>query len=72
MVAWELKLITAVFYNGIEKAEPYLVVRNCQSKDKDAVFTFIDRLVESDKETIAKFDNIVLYTNGPTLEFKNR
>ena len=60
------------FYNGSEKAKPYLVVSNCQNEDKDAVFAFINRLVDSEKENISKFDHFVVYTNGPTSEFKNR
>ena len=47
-----VNLFTAMFYNGKEKPSPYLIVTNCQKKDKDAIFKFVIDLITSEKENI--------------------
>ena len=66
-----INLFTAVFNHGDDTtAKPFLVVTDCKHKDKDAVYTFILKLIEKELANIK--DNLVIFTDGPSSEFKNR
>ena len=60
-----MNLFTAFFYHGSEKATPYLIVTNCSKNQKDPVFTFLNTLMESEKEQISKYNEFILFTDGP-------
>ena len=65
-----INLFTAIFHHGTLQPQPYLIVTDSKSKDKDAVSNFITKLVQSESQRLkSKFQ---IYTDGPTSEFKNK
>ena len=65
-----VNIFTALFYNGQEKPTPYIIVTDSTKKDKDSIFTFVSRLLDTEKEKLKK--DIAIYSDGPSSEFKNR
>ena len=50
--------------------QPFLIITDSQDKEKNSIFTFINAL--TDYIQFEKGDMLIIYTDGPSSEFKNR
>ena len=74
---WSLASVTlftaAVFYRGNHKT--YLVCSDTKDKDKNAVFSFVTKLYDQimiDVRKVSPKVDDVIYSQGPSSEFKNK
>ena len=58
-------------YGKESSCKSYLIVTDLAQKEKDCIYTFILRLME-ELPYIEEGKTIVLYSDGPSSEFKNR
>ena len=65
-----INLFTAALYSKSRVCQPFLIITDSQDKGKNSIFTFITAL--TDYIQFEKGDMLVIYTNGPSSEFKNR
>ena len=65
-----VNLFTAALYSRGQACKSFLVVTDFQEKGKDAVFTFISKLLESIE--IGPVDTFTIFSDGPASEFKNK
>ena len=65
-----INLFTAALYSKSQVCQPFLIITDSQEKGKKSVFTFINAL--TDYIQFEKGDMLIIYTDGPSLEFKNR
>ena len=65
-----INLFTAALYSKSLVCEPFLIITDSQDKGKNSVFTFINAL--TDYIQFEKGDMLIIYTDGPSSEFKNR
>ena len=65
-----INLFTAALYSKSQVCQPFLIITYSQDKGKNSVFTFRNAL--TDYIQFEKGDMLVIYTDGPSLEFKNR
>ena len=63
-------LFTAALYSKMAPCKSFLMVTNSQVKDKDTVYALLLKLVDS--IDFKEGDNLVIYSDGPSSEFKNR
>ena len=59
-----------VFYQG--KCKTYLVCSDTKDKEKNAVFTFVTKLYDQIMIEVSPQVNDVIYSDGPSSEFKNK
>ena len=65
-----VNLFTAALYSKSQGCQPFLIVTDSQEKGKNCVFTFINVL--SDYFKFETGDELTIYSDGPSSEFKNR
>lgn len=66
-----LLFTAAVFYKG--ECKTYLICSDCQSKDKNTVFVFIDFLYDEIIRSGGDQPNLeTIWSDGPSSEFKNK
>jgi len=65
-----INLFTAAFYHGNEACKSYLIVTDSQDKGKDAVNTYLKELIRREEQNLKQ--KLVIFTDGPSAEFKNR
>ena len=65
-----INLFTAALYSKSQVCQPFLIITDSQEKGKKSVFTFINAL--TDYIQFEKGDMLIIYTDGPSSEFKNR
>ena len=65
-----INLFTAALYSKSQVCQPLLIITDSQDKGKNSVFTFINAL--TDYIQFEKGDMLIIYTDGPSSEFKNR
>ena len=65
-----VNLFTGALYSKGRGCQCFLIVTDSQDKGKDSVFTFISKLSEHIR--FEQNDTFVIFTDGPTSEFKNR
>ena len=69
--SWKcINLFTAALYSKSQVCQPFLISTDRQDRGKNSVFTFINAL--TDYIQFEKGDMLIIYTNGPSSEFKNR
>lgn len=65
-----VNLFTAALYSNLEPCKSFLVVTDSQDKGKDAVYTFMLKLASF--IDFKEGDDFIIYTDGPSSEFKNK
>ena len=65
-----INLFTAALYSKSQVCQPFLIITDSQDKGKNSVFTFINALTNYIQ--FEKGDMLIIYTDGPSSEFKNR
>ena len=65
-----INLFTAALYSKSQVCQPFLIITYSQDKGKNSVFTFINAL--TDYIQFEKGDMLIIYTDGPSSELKNR
>jgi IS1 family transposase len=67
-----INLFTAALYSQDQACQSFLVVSDCQTKGKDAVYTFLHRIISQFEQQLEHNDSLIIYTDGPSSEFKNK